>query len=145
VDVANIIQLLRRRITEVDPGTSVYSDPDLTQCIKNAVVVLKTFKVQGFASATPFVVALQPPGITPEPTDEQGVIIAYRSAVDILTDEYQKRLKEGTLGVSWQSGLESESSITAAKSYQERIADLTQELDSMILIQGAQFTAFRAQ
>jgi len=146
VDIASVTLLVRRLTTQVDPATSAYTDPDLHQRIKDSIVILKTLKVNGFADATSsFAVEDQPPAITPEPTDEQGVILAYRTAVDLLTEEYQQRLREGSMGVSWQSGLESESSITAAKAYADRIGDLAKELSNLILTQGVQFSAFRMQ
>lgn len=131
------IRILREKITEVDEATSLYEGEDLVQALDDAHMLLKAKGVMNMVNYTVNTdPTVSPLGITPEPTEGDGLLIIYRAAVDILTNEYRGRVKRGEMGIAWKSGLEEESSISAAKEYRSLIDKMESELIHLVLIQS---------
>lgn len=83
--------------------------------------------------------------LTPDPTDLQGVYLAAAIALRLLQQTYRRRLDEGSLGISWTSGLEQESSISAQAAYNAILVELRQEVDELIFFGNASTFAVRKQ
>lgn len=128
-----MLRVFRDKITEIDPATSLYSDADLTALLGDALTKLQVKLVQA-------VIALSfdedTNEFSGEISDGAGLLIAYQAAVDLLRRELRGRLKRGEFGISWSSGLEEESSVTAAKSYGEMVESLEAELQLFLITQG---------
>lgn len=132
-----ILRMLRQKVTEVDPGTYSYEGEDLVVALGDALIHLQAKNVRNMnlytVNTDPTV---EPLGITPEPEAPDALIIMLHAAVELLSNEYRGRLKRGEMGISWRSGLEEESSITAAKEYRAMVAQLENDLTALILIHG---------
>ena len=136
-----IIRLLQERIVDVDPATALFTEEQLMVALSDALRVLQVKSVSGMSDYT---VVTDPNdadyGFTPEVTDIHGTMLVLKAAVDILNNEFRGRVRTGELGSSWSSGLEQESSITAAKEYRFAIAELADELTSILLIRDTSGT-----
>jgi hypothetical protein len=143
---ARVIQLVRQLISDVDPETRTIDDDEILVQLSFARDTLELRKI---ASVTGIAIGTDSTkvgyGIVPEPTIAQGTQLALQAAIDILDSAYRGRLFRGELGTSWQSGLESESTISADKSYKEAISNLRSDLESVILVQGAATAGQRVQ
>jgi hypothetical protein len=64
-------------------------------------------------------------------------MLALQATIDLLEREYRGKLFRGEIGVSWKSGLESESTISAEKAYKQILDDLDADLEGLILIDRA--------
>lgn len=131
--VETLLRILRAYLEEVDPATSLYTDEQLLARTADALGVLQSKKVAMVAGLTLDEAAKT---FTPEPSYAAGLVIALQTATTVLQSELRGRLKRGEFGISWKSGLEEESSITAAKSYSEMITGLEMELQSVLAVQG---------
>lgn len=120
-----ILRLARRLLETADQVLTSLSDAELLLEISD---VRDLHEVQGIVEAQEYTVrtepTVQPYGVVPEPPREYGMVLAYDAATQILLKEYRNKLRRGELGVSWSSGLESESSISAEKAYRAAIADV---------------------
>lgn len=148
MDHTKILALLRRKISETDLETSDWTDEELLQAMGDAVEELGLRGVARFAAMT--VDSDQTSGtygITPEPTTEEGHILAYMTAAHMLSQDYSDKVKRGALAVSWRSGLEEASTISAEKAWRLVIADFADTLDQLIAIHraNAKSSGFRAQ
>ncbi len=133
----DVIRILREKITEVDEATSLYEGEDLVTALGDALMILKAKGVMNMLNYTVNTdPEVDPLGITPEPEEGDALLIIYRAAIDILTNEYRGRVKRGEMGIAWKSGLEEESSISAAKEYRSLIDKLENELTHLMLIQS---------
>jgi hypothetical protein len=142
-----ILQVLHRRLGEVDPAlASTMEDDELVQYLLDARDILE---LKGIGSMDSLVLQpdlLQPSyGFTPEPTLAQGMIMTLHAAVMALEDMYRGRLFRGELGIAWQSGLESESTISAEKAYRDAIGAIRNELTTVWLVQAAGQSGSRIQ
>jgi hypothetical protein len=137
VDTPTLLRLFRDTIVDTDPSTDLFQDTELMVNLADALRVLQSKRVAGMSS---YSFDLDPAsltfGVNPNPTDPHGLIIMLKAAVDLLNTELLARVRSGEIGVSWQSGLEQESSISAAKSYQTSIDALENELECLLVIQN---------
>jgi hypothetical protein len=123
-------------------GDNTLTDVELFQYVRDAVL---WFIGRGHLEFETFVLDDSGLTITPEPTTVQSLLLAYRTAALRLTDIYNTKVDAGEVGRSWRSGLEAESSITLAKSYQDTVKSLEQELETLLLIKNAPETGARFQ
>lgn len=140
----DVIRVVRRRTTEVDVTLSEWGDDEILSYANDALVRLQVKGSLGLAALT--IVSDSNSvdyGISPEPTDGQGMVIAYETAVDILADALQGRLNRGEMGVSWKSGLEEESTAVATQAYRKQIDDLRMEARTLVLALGVGTSATR--
>lgn len=142
----DILGMIRRLAAEVDESTSEYTDSELLELVEDVRVVREVSGIASFGDYTVGTVQNQPGyGIVPEPTNIDGVILAHGVAVRVLEDTFRGRLSRGEIGTSWTSGLEAESSISAAATYQTLIKGLQRALDKLIIIRRAGSAGLRVQ
>lgn len=129
-----ILAVIRQRSGSVDQATARLTDPELVKRMKTAVREMALRKIAGVTALT---VDTDPTsatyGVNPEPSDSAGFKIAFKVAAAVLKETLAGRVDRGELGISWQSGLEQESSIEAAKAYQRAIDDIERELQELII------------
>lgn len=151
MDLSSVIRVIRRKISEVDPATQTLQDGDIATYAGDALSYLRTMLVRGFDTTvvigvgddtTPSAFA-NTAGVATELDEALAMILAYRTAVDILKDEFKGRIRRGEMGVSWKSGLEEESSSRATQAYEAFILEVETELQALILTQRVKFTAQR--
>lgn len=144
-------ELLVRRIRAltgtVDITASDLTDVEIMEAVQDAVAVLES---RGVLGAGTYAVGTDQTddatfGVLPEPTLIDGNLIATRVAIDLLRATYRGRLDRGELGISWTSGLEAESSISAEKAYKAGIQDLEDELRELTAIRLSGVTGARTQ
>ena len=144
-----VLRKLRRLIDEVDQGVSVLTDEELLDVLADERDNLELGKVTGFEVLTVSSDVTEPTtyGILPEAslTLELGTILAYKAAVAVLRQQFRARVNRGELGITWSSGLESESTLQAAREYKNAIDDLECQADALILIKRAPTSATRPQ
>lgn len=146
MDRARLLGLLRRKIDETDLPTSDRTDEELLEYIKDAAEELGLRRVSGMTSFTIVSDAASAGyGISPNPTTEQGHMLATLAALELLRDEYRGKLNRGELGVNWKSGLESESTIAAEKAWREQFDDLESWLEHLIIMHNSGSHATRPQ
>lgn len=148
MDHTKILALLRRKINEADLEVSDWTDEELLLACTDAVEELGLRGVARFDALT--VDSDQTSttyGITPEPTTEEGHILGYMVAAHMLSQEYADKVKRGALAVSWRSGLEEASTISAEKAWRLVISDFAAKVDELIAIWRAnnKTSGFRAQ
>lgn len=143
---AAILATLRRLLNEVDQEASDLTDPELLAAIEDVRMELQVRGIGTFADYTVGVEQDGPGfGVSPEPSDIDGVLLAYGAAVGLLGNEYRGRLNRGELGMSWSSGFEAESSISAAQAYQRLLGQLDRRYQELLIIRRASTSGFRAQ
>jgi hypothetical protein len=145
VTTATLLKLLRRRIADTDPNAD-YEDSVLLEALEDGRSLLEAKMVKGMAG---YAIISDPDsvsfGIVPDPTVDHAHVMVYRAAIDILDERYRLLLSTGSMGISWQSGLEQESSIQASKAFQDTLKDMQRELDGLILILNRNTSAGRMQ
>ena len=137
-----IIGVVRRRISQTDLPTSNLTDEDIMDYLSEAVDMLTLRNIAGMDTLVVDTVGIS---VTPEPTLEQGYMLAIFTVLRILQDEYSGKLYRGELAVSWSSGLESETTISAEKAWKQALDEIEEELDRMILVKRAPQTGTRSQ
>lgn len=140
---SEIITLTRQLAGDVDAAAQRYSDAELVPLVQAAQRIHAVRGVAGMGSLTIPSSVSDP--ITPVPSEYQGVLLAYWSAVAVLWETYAMRLDTGTLGTSWRSGLEAESSIQLQKAYVEAIESLESDAEEILLIGTRSTFATRVQ
>jgi hypothetical protein len=125
----DVLALLRRIVGDVDETVS--DDTELFTALQDAQQGLELKRMPGLNT---LVVTPAASTITPDPTTEQGHLLALYAAIMLLDQSYRERLSRGELGTSWTSGLEGESTISAAKAYKDAIDRLRSELADLIAI-----------
>lgn len=140
------LRRVRRLLAEVDLAASDVTDPELLEATEDARRILELRKVSGMDAMVIGFVQEQPGyGIFPDPTDEQGEMLALQTAADMLDDAYRGRVSRGEIGTSWTSGLESESTIQQQKAYRDAIGQLRSNLEELKLIKRAPTAGTRPQ
>lgn len=142
MDAAAILAVVRRRLAQADLATSDFTDSELMEYVQESADILSLRPIPGMGDLVIDTVAIT---ISPEPTKEQGYMLALMTVSRVLEDEYDGKLFRGELAVSWQSGLESETTISAEKAWAQALADLEVELDRMILVKMAPIAGARMQ
>lgn len=128
------LKMLRRKLSDVDTAAQRRSDSQLLAAAEDARLELAVRLVEGFDAIT---VGLNKQdtanyGIQ-NATDSQGVILLYSVAYDVLSSTYRERVDRGELGVSWRSGLEEESTISAEKAYKAMLDDIKAAYDQLLV------------
>lgn len=141
-----VLGRLRRLIVEVDEVTSDLTDQELLLHLEDARATLELRKIAGMSELAVGSIQDQTGyGIIPDPTLELGEMMALQAASEILEAEFRGRVFRGELGVSWQSGVEQESTITAARMYADAIGNIRGNLESLVLIKLAPTSGTRPQ
>jgi hypothetical protein len=145
MDINAIIDAARTRAGDVDPAAYRYTTNEYALIVADSV---RSFGVRGDTAGIGSLVVVTTAGseaIAPEASDLQGLLLATATVVRLLQRTYRKRLDEGSIGVSWTSGLEAESTISAEKAYEAMIQDIQNELAELIIFANAKTFASRPQ
>lgn len=128
------LKLLRRKVSDIDVAAQRRTDTQLLEAAGDALIELVARAVQGFDAITVVPSRANPAtyGIRGH-TDDQALILMYCTAYDLLSSTYRQRVDRGELGVSWTSGLESESSISAEKAYKQLLDELANTRDQLLI------------
>lgn len=138
---AQVLALLRRIVGDVDE-TLYPEDETLFLALSDARDHLELLNIAGMSS---LVIDTSARTIIPDPTLEHGHMLALRAGTELLEQTYRERVSRGELGASWSSGLESESTITAAKVYRDAINNLKDALQNLIMLNKAASAGTRVQ
>lgn len=138
----DIIASARSRAGDIDAAAYRYSAEEYVAAFLD---VFRTARVRGAMNLAQVTYDPTTPMISPEPTDLQGTYLAAALALRMLEQTYRRRLDEGSLGISWVSGLEQESSISAEKAYSAVLDTLRLELTELIIFGNANTFAARKQ
>lgn len=128
------LKMLRRKVADVDVAAQRRTDTQLLDAASDALLELVVRAVQGFSSITVSSNKANPTtyGIQGH-SDAQAMILLYCVAHDVLSSTYRQRVDRGELGISWTSGLESESSISAEKAYKQMLDELASARDQLLV------------
>jgi hypothetical protein len=139
-----IVEATRNAAGDRDPDAYRYTYNDIVLVLAD---VRRSLGVRKVANVVEFALVTTPgeETITPEPTDLQGEILATAGALRILTQTYRQRVDSGTIGVTWQSGLEHESTINQERAYKAMITDVERELEALIVMANITTFATRPQ
>lgn len=133
---------LRRRLRDVDPTAPLYNDQVMWEYTQDALRLFNARKVTGFAGyvVTPSGASV---GVAPDLIDEDGVLLAARTAALLLRDLYTEKVRSGELGISWESGLERESTIDQRKAFDDGVKGLESEVTELLIIRSSNTSGVR--
>lgn len=137
---AQVLDKIRRLLEEVDITTSMLTDQEILRAVGDARDYYELALVPDFELLTVEPDQLETTyGIQPEAslTLQLGTILAYKAAASLLERTYWGKVNRGEIGSSWASGLESESTLQAARSYEGAIKSLEDTATALILIKRA--------
>lgn len=140
-----VLDAIRQEIAEEEANTT-WDNDELLEWVETSRRKLSTRGVATMASYT--VVAVQGNvayGISPDMTEVDGQLVVLHTALQILDYIYRDRLKRGALAVTWSSGLESESTISADASWKRMLSNRQQEFDAQLIIHRNLVAASRPQ
>jgi len=128
------LRMLRRKVADVDVAAQRRTDTQLLDSAADALLELVVRAVEGFEAITIVSSKANPAtyGIQGH-TDSQAMILLYSVAHDVLSSTYRQRVDRGELGISWTSGIESESSISAEKAYKQMLDELAAARDQLLI------------
>jgi hypothetical protein len=135
-----LLERLRRRLRDVDPSAPLYEDEVLWGYVDDALFEFTQRKVAGTTGYT-----VTDTGFASDAADDVALLCIIGAAYRLLKDLYTDRVQRGELGVSWQSGLEHESTIDQRKAFNDGIRQLGQELEELIIIRASQTSGSRIQ
>jgi len=142
-----VLAMARRLMAEVDIATSTVTDEEILEAVYDARDLFELQRLTDFINLVVGTDQAEPTtyGIKPDPTLEQGVLLAHKASVDLLRTTYLGRVSRGELGTSWSSGLESESTIQAQKAYRDAIDGIESQLTALILVKRSPTAGYRIQ
>jgi hypothetical protein len=146
MDTEALLDMLRRRLDEADESLSALTDGELLEVVGD---VQRTMVARRVAGASDLVIQADQTqagyGITPDPAVDLGVLLVLGALGQLLRDTFRGRLNRGELGVSWQSGLEQESTISAADAYRAMVRAVDLEFEEALIIYRTATTGSRKQ
>jgi hypothetical protein len=131
-----VLTKARRLMNEVDQNLSLVTDEEILGAVVDARDYLEAVSVADFETlevGTELTETDPAYGITPDPTLQQGMILAYMAAAALSGQEYLAKLKRGEIGTSWSSGLEAESTLQAGRDYKDAVDDLDAKAKALVL------------
>ena len=131
-----VLRIIRDRVGTLDDAVAlVLQDQNLLTRVDDAVRYFQVQQVGEFLNHTVDVDAFDvEDAVSPVFSDPLGLIVAYWVSLQILQEAYRGRLQRGEFGTLWRSGLEEESTASAAKYYDGRIAAMRTELHELLLV-----------
>ncbi len=151
----DVLAKIRRLMEQVDLSTTMYEDEELLAAVADARDDLELQHLDtnptsgiGWAFLTVGYDKMNETsyGILPEPFGLiLGTVLAYRAAVRLLWTHYRDRVSRGEIGTIWTSGMESESTLFAGRSYESSIESLDAEAWRLLVIYNAPFVSKREQ
>ena len=142
MNTASYLKYLRRRLRDVDDTAPLYADAILLEYTQDALLILTARKITGLDG---YIVDTQAETITPDFVDNDAILVSARTAGLLLKDLYTEKVRSGELGVSWQSGIEHESTIDMRKAFAQGVAALEDEVQELILLRASTTSGFRSQ
>lgn len=131
---AEYLKMLRRKVSDVDTSAARRTDVQLLEATADVRLELAMRQLAGFDGITVGTVAANTATYGVQgATDQQLLLLVYGAAHAVLSATYRERVDRGELGISWQSGLESESSISAEKAYKQMLDDLKRAMDELLV------------
>lgn len=128
------LKMLRRKVSDVDVSAKRRTDAQLLEATADVRLELAMRQLAGFDGISVGTVkANQATYGVQGATDPQMLLLMYGAAHAVLSATYRERVDRGELGISWQSGLESESSISAEKAYKQMLDELRRSMDELIV------------
>lgn len=142
---AALLAMFRRRLRDVDPTAPLYADSVLWEYASDRLVIMQSRRVTGASglSITTTGIGAGVAGGTIE--DALGVLLVTQAAALLLRDLYTDKVQRGEFGVTWKSGLESESTVDARKAFDDAIVALEREAKELTLIRASQTSGIRVQ
>jgi hypothetical protein len=128
------LKMLRRKLADVDPAAYRRTDLELLSTAEDIRMELAVRQVMGFSDVTVGLTRADAGtyGIN-DATEAQLLLLIYGTAHSVLAATYRQRVDRGELGVSWRSGLEEESTISAEKAYKTLLDDLQQTFEQLLI------------
>lgn len=128
------LKYVRRKVADVDPLAERRDDEEYLDFAEDRRIDLVVHEVTGFDTIT---IDSDPDSLTwgiSGASDQQAILLALAVVAAVLGATYRDRVDRGELGVSWSSGLESESTITADKAYREAVDNAEHAYDALLVI-----------
>jgi hypothetical protein len=129
------LKMLRRKLNDVDTAAQRRTDAQLLASADDLRLELAVRAVGGFSDIT---VGLNKQDASTygiqNADDAQMLILVYAVAHSVLSSTYRERVDRGELGISWRSGLEEESTISAEKAYKTMLDELHASLDQLLVV-----------
>lgn len=131
-----ILSVARAQLGAIDAeAADVLSDEVMLAALRQALQYYQVQLVVAFDAYTVDTNAFDADSaLTPEPNTTLGTILAYTVAANLGQQQYQGRLRRGEFGISWRSGLEEESSVTAAATYAGLVNTLRRQVTELLLV-----------
>jgi len=128
------MKMLRRKLSDVDTAAQRRTDAQLLATAEDVRFELAVREVKDFGAVA---IGLNKQesetyGIL-NATDPQMLLLIYGTAHAVLSSTYRERVDRGELGISWRSGLEEESTISAEKAYKAMLDELQAGFDQLLL------------
>lgn len=143
---AELLAMIRRRTGEVDLIVSDLTDAELLDVVRDAAVDLSVSGIVDLDDTTVGSdITEDGYGVSPEPANDVALLLTLWVSVSLLRAAYAGRLSRGELGISWTSGLESESTIQAGRAYRDAIAAMEQDLLEKKMLKLAPESGVRQQ
>ncbi len=131
-----ILSTARAQLGAIDAeAADALDDATMLVALRQAV---QYYQVQQVVEFDPFTVDPDAfdadEAVTPEPNTQLGVILAYTIAAKLGEQQYQGRLRRGEFGISWRSGIEEESSVSASATYKQLVDGLRRQVTELLLV-----------
>jgi hypothetical protein len=129
------LNMLRRKLSDVDPLAPRRTNTELLNTAEDVRFELAVRQVPGFSDVTvgTNTTDLSTYGIK-NATDDHLALLIYGTAHAVLASTYRERIDRGELGVSWRSGLEEESTISAQRAYMGLLDDIASTFEQLLLV-----------
>lgn len=131
-----VLTKIRRLVNEVDQSLSLLTDEEILGAVLDARDYLEAVGLEDFDTlevGTDLTETDPAYGISPDPTLQQGLILATKAAASITASEYLAKVNRGEIGSSWSSGLEAESTLQAGRDYKAAVDKLEAQATALIL------------
>lgn len=133
------LKMLRRKLSDVDTAAQRRTDAQLLAAAADVAFELAVRQVKDFNLVTVGLDKTNQATYGIQGADDgQMAILLYGVAHTVLSSTYRERVDRGELGISWRSGLEEESTISAEKAYKGMLDDLQASCDQLIVVYSRQ-------
>jgi hypothetical protein len=128
------MKMLRRKLSDVDTAAQRRTDAQLLAAADDARLELAVRAVAGFGEVTVGFNKQDPATYGIQNADDaQMLLLLYSVAHEVLSATYRERVDRGELGISWRSGLEEESTISAERAYRGMLEAVEGQYDQLML------------
>jgi hypothetical protein len=126
-----VLNVVRRLMNEVDITTSDLTDEEILAQMSDERDRFEIEGLTGFEDLAIGTDQTEPTtyGIVPDAALDEGHLLALATAASILRAVYAAKVSRGELGISWSSGLESESTLQAGRTYLDAVTNMELEVE----------------